>query len=1221
MSTPEPVFSRDAATALYWLDQSTAPVGFLSSQPDDLGQNPTLSQTWSDSGGVYLFLGGAAKPPDFLTSLNTYLALLPLPWPRYLWIYNPDQPALSWSVQSLYLTQDSPNVWRIDQRVDFPLADYTLIVRDGSTVAPGEDAAAGWGFQLGDSESAPAISLFAPDGTLAARTGSAILSMAPVSAGGWRFILDAAPPAGDADVFAQLGCGIRYFTAGDEGAVNAVRFTALRQPATVQLSLYATLDPIRPFHRERSALGFFPWTPAGAAPALHSGYATARGYGVDLTPQPAVDGGGTPARLVFAFAPYYVGETGDVAGGYYFALDGPFGLTVVPPKAAMAGDIERLLCGASGLEYLGVPQASACSLIFVPDQPAYAPLSSTADGAQSLSRLGTTSWVYMQAPVQANVHYFAQPEDAPLFRAPEAMAADTPPHIDLLDFLEVVASNLPAPGPDRAFPMAPFRDLDPSMLNDALAIEQRALAPRRRIALEQIGIAARGGPMRTPRGTPTAKVGVSPQGLGVGIAADDETWTWLGIGHTGAPAREPDLRFTTVDGRFREAMLTNNLFMVLGNPGVFGQFGSVAYQLTKYALDVIATLPEKQRVPPDVLADVLAFMTQKKFPRYDTLTDFQQALQQAHSGITAAQMLVFQRFAGQLTAVVQGWPFRLSPDNWVNPLRRTGANSYLLFKFVLGRSLATLAGDISTWAWPEAASNTGKPVDAQGEIGGIIAAAREAVKQAPDTSPYRHFVQVVDDPYWTGVLALSVDVPLDGLPDQLQVLAAGIDASAFHAHHMGMSATPYSLSGGALQFSRSSLFGLIDYQNLEDQYFSENIPFAFRVLQLTVGIENSVITTFSSRVELLVNRLFGAPARLFPTEHGNNVILNGAYQKQRMPDGTEHDGYVFSMAGHNSFQIDGLILQTVDVLSTQMITSKPADPSTGDATVDATFQMAGDLRFYEPEHFDPFCWGPAATAEESGYLRFGNLGIGMSFSMGDPAGTTVFTLKDGNLSFDMANSKARPNALVSRFPLRLSGLIATTDPALSSAPAPPNPPTPADMGYVSVTAPIDQSVLSQPWYGLNYTIDLGTLGALANNTAIAIQVLVAWSPGTAGTTPSVYFGVKLPGTKDTFGVSLPLQGIIKLGFRSIEFLVDNQPGLPRTYTLRMRDFAIRLLGLSFPPGYNDVILFGNPDQSGSSKIGWYAAYASDADPKKQTGAPTREMLARSQQLVRQSEES
>lgn len=1199
MTATEPAYARAGTTDLYWADPADPVAAFLATDPGRLGDTPSLSSTWTDERGAYVFLGApAADGAAFLAALREWIATYrPDGPPRFLWVLDPAQPPVAWTVTEIAVTAGTGGTWLLDGG-DFALADYRLVVRGEVPVAPGANGDAGWGFVLTDTADAPALSLYSPSDLFPARAGSGLLGIG----GGWRFVLDLAPADGDG--FARLGAGMRYFTPGDGGYVDAVRFAVVRQPAQA-VTLYAGVDPQRPFDGERSSLGFFSWTGAGTAPALPSGYATAYGYDVTLAPQASGATTATPARLVFAFAPQFVGEA--VNGGYYLAPDGAFGLGVEPPPgvtATSADGIDRVVCGTSGLEYLGIPAGGDCALTFVPGQPAFAPLGADTTGGDALTGPGTTSWVYVESPATATVSYYSQPEDAPLFAAPApgARGGVADGTVDLLGFLEIPAATLPptAPATDaapRAFPMVPFRGLDDGAVAAAVAIEQLALAPRRRAALTTPP-APDAGANAVPR------VGVTPQGLGAGIGADGTTWDWLGIGHTGGPATQPDLCFTQVTGEFRQAMQTNNLFMVLGNAAEFARCGSVAYRLTTYELDVIKTLPDGQGVPAPVLDAVRAAMAGKTYP---TRTAFRDALVAAVPAITPDEEKVFLRFGGVLTPVVGGWPFRLAPDAW-------GPGTFLLFKFVLGRSIAELVRDVSTWSWPAAASATGSPADAQQAIAGVIAAARAAAGDS-DTSPYANFVEVVDDRNWTGVLALSAEVPLEQLPSELQVLAAGIDPGSFRAHHFGMSVTPYRLSGGQVSFQRSSMFGLIDYQNPEDQYFSENVSFAFRVLQLTIGIRNSVVTTFASRAELLVNRLFGTPARLFPTTHGNNVILDGAHQQQRLPDGSTHDTYVFSMSGYNVFQLNGQVLQSVELLSTQLVTAKASDPSTGDATVQAVFQLAGNLRFYEAPGFDPFCWGPAAGGED-GYLRFGNLGIAMTFSLGDPAGTTAFRLNDGNLSFDAANSKARPDALVSRFPIRLSGLVATADPALS-APAPPPPPqTPADMGFVSVTAPIQQSTLTQPWYGLDYTIDLGTLGALSGNTAIALQVLVAWSPGATGTEPAVYVGVKLPGVKDALGVSLPLQGVVKLGFKGIELLVDNVAGQPRTYTLRMRDFALRLLGLAFPPGHNDVILFGNPDQSGSSKVGWYVAYASDADPKRPPKPPSRESVHRLRAAVR-----
>ena len=710
-------------------------------------------------------------------------------------------------------------------------------------------------------------------------------------------------------------------------------------------------------------------------------------------------------------------------------------------------------------------------------------------------------------------------------------------------------------------------------------------------------------PIDVAAATATAIVGVTPQGLGVGISVDD-AWTWLGIGHTGAPSPEPDLRFTSVKGKFREAMQTNNLFLVLGHCSEFvaDDMGSVAYLLTDRTIDIIGTLPEP-RIPAGVLDAIRSALADKHFDRRGP---FVAALGAAAPSLTKLQRELVLRYAGQLTPVVGGWPFRLSPDSW-------GATTFLIMKFVLGRSITDLVDDLSTWAWPEASKTD--PTEAQAGLRDMIDAARQAVGHVP-TSPYADFLSIVDDPNWTGVLGLDVEVPVEQLPAELQVLAAGIDPTGFRAHHFGLSATPYCVGpDGALRFERSSMFGLIDYVNPEDQYFTEDVAYAFRVMQLTVAMRNSVVTGFTSRAELLINRLFGAEARLLPTQRGNNVMLDGALQQQRLSDGSAQDTYVFSMSDDSFFQVDGGVLRSVELVAVQLATVANADPVSGSATVDAVFLLSGNLRFVDPEGFDPFAWGPKidtdGTSPVDSYLRFGNLAVGMAFQLGDPVNTTAFTLQDGNLSFDAANSVARVDSLVAGFPIRLSSLIATADPELS--PATPRQ-TPADLGYVAISAPFEQSKLTWPWYGLDYTIDLGTLGALAGGTVVALHVLVAWSPD-----DGAYLGVGLPGVGGRLGPSLSLQGVVTMGFKGIELLSapgDEALGSPRTYTFRLRDFALRMLGVALPPGHNDVILFGNPDQGGSSKVGWYLAYASDADPKRPSAPPTRAAVARLQPALR-----
>lgn len=216
--------------------------------------------------------------------------------------------------------------------------------------------------------------------------------------------------------------------------------------------------------------------------------------------------------------------------------------------------------------------------------------------------------------------------------------------------------------------------------------------------------------------------------------------------------------------------------------------------------------------------------------------------------------------------------------------------------------------------------------------------------------------------------------------------------------------------------------------------------------------------------------------------------------------------------------------------------------------------------------------------------------------------TPSFSFVTDALSFDLSNSTPRGQALYALFPLRLSGFLATPDPALGagqSAASEGSVLAPDSFGYVSVGAPLHQSKLTDPWYGLVYTIDLGTLGALAGGVGLALNVLVAWSGGGTRQEPAVYVGVKLPGIKDAIGIELPLQGVITLGFKSIQFVAsENATTKKRQYLLRFRNFALRFLGLAFPPGYNDILLAGDPDATSPTKLGWYAAYSAEGDPKQ-----------------------
>lgn len=1220
MTVAEPQFTRVSGTELYWLQSSGRTIGFQATANASIGDTPTLSQTWNgDAGGIYFFLPEAptVSDQDFETSLLSYLQMQG--WPsgqKFLWLRNPNAPVAVWSGQMLN-AQQTGSTWKVSRRADFRFINYTLTVTSGSVITLATEAQ-NWGFAFTNS-TIPVATFFGPTTSYNANNSTLLLPFAGAAIACWRLAITFS----NGDDFQQLGIGIRYFYPYKVVERN-VFIKAIDLPTIFQgsapLNLDVSLNSLYPLDPNRTYFSLIPLN--STAPKFDSTFATARGYGLNLTPLAAA--GATPdARFVFAEQPQFIGGDDNVPKVFYLTFQGAF--SIEWKNQQPGATINRLLCGTSGLEYVGLPVAASCRIEFIPGRAAFAPLLPSEEaGGDPLTSLGTTAWVWTSTTDSTKPpQYFAQPEDAPLYEAPRGPAPVSDPIGSVfLNYLEVPAVNLSASNGARAFPLAPYDHLAPEKIKDAKKVEAAAIAPARRQAILEAERPQWTASADAAPETTATKIGVTPQGLSVGIAANGMDWTWTGIANdSDTTSNRPDLVFTKATGAFRQALETNRLFMVLANATVFMNDSSVQYKLTP---DGIAEIRVEGIVPLTVIAEVQAYFSSRGYPTFENEKDFDDALIAA-TPAAAPYKLNFQRKAGLLVPRIGDWSFQMSPRNWDNPLRTERRHAMVIYKFSVGRSLAELTADLPSWTWPEAAAfPNGTAADAQAELQSIYEQSRLSFAQTSGSgkqSPYANFITILDNPNWTGIIALSCEVPLNQLPGPLQALAAGIDSRRFYAHHVGFNMTPYGANPGSLIFGRTSMFGLLDYQDTEDQFFEETIYYAFKVLQLTVGFRNSVMTDFSSKVELLMNRIFGMPALLYPSQHGNNVILDGVYQRQIDAQGVEHGTYVFSMTQQNTFGIDNAALRNVVLLSTQLVTTRPADPEHPELKVISQFQMSGNLYFYEPPNVDLFSFGPSPEVEESGdvslsssALRFGNLIVQMEFPMADPK--PEFSFLTETLSFDIPNSKARAKALYANFPLTLASFVATPDPVLQHPPLPPSEATaqsPESLGYVSITAGVQQSKMLDPWYGLVFDIDLGTLGALAGSVGLTLKLLLGWSNGGTRDEPAVYVGVRLPGIKDAIGVELPLQGVITLAFRTIELIVNNtEDPIKREYMLRFRNFAMRFLSLSFPPGHNDIYLFGNPGQATPTKLGWYAAYSADKDDKKkkQLSSVARQVNAR-----------
>jgi len=1108
--------------------------GYLASEGADFGTSATWDQLWQDVGGVFLFLGDA--PPDgFEATLLAILSRLsPTGLLRVLWLADPSLPANQWQIDRLdaLATGSGASVtWQVARQTLLLLGAYAVRVGAGSSLEQSNDPAS-----IGLSS----VSFVGPAGGYVLADASIGIGDDAIGCVAGKLSL-----AAGTDDASALGIRIRYATPVEDspsGDVAALDMPILGETPS-DLTCGFQLDPLSPVDPGRTRITFFGG--GGTPGAFPAAFRTALGYATQLTPANA-ELPLWPGQLVFSRTPLRVVDSKAVSFDYALTLDGAFSLTHSGAASS------ALMLGLSGQEYARFE--TSAMLLFQSGRPAWIPANEgeARPVSEALTDLGTTAWVTV-LPATAGASgltYYAQPVQAPLFSETGGTGA-------FLAYLELPAATLPtwASAVDSAVPVGAYASLDPSLAELAQRLEVGVLAPVRRslLGLPEVG-------SLTPLVEDT--LAVTPGGLVVEVA--DSGTSLSGVLLANMPdSVHSTVELTEVGPALQSALQANQLFFVVSNVGTFMASSSVAYQLTPDNLPFLAAYG----VPEDTIQalDALLADLDPAYPVFDNETDFDAAI-----AATAGEYLpACQAVGGLLEADIQGWTFQLSPRSW-----RTSTTSptLMVFKFC-DRSLEELAADAASWGWPEAADSGAGLGATQAVLQTLIAEASQA---ATDSPQFAFYEQIASNPSWNGVLFLNAPVSIAELPPDLQFMVAGIDLDAFYAHHFGMSITPFEVQNGEISLEQTAAFGLIAYADDTDLYAQDTVAFGFKTKLLTATFANAQLTGFAGQVELLTNRLFSAELTKLDTEHGNNLVLDGSYQQV---DGVP--AYSFVLSGTNRYQVDASALQSIDVRGVQLSTRSDA-ASAGLLRTD--FLLQGELRFRRKYPFDAYSYGGQLDPEMDGYLRFSGLPVTMTFDLTDPDDQT-FTVGEGQIAFDTSASVPRPDSLVGRFPMALSGWVAQTGDDAG---------TPEDLGFASISVPFDQKPMSAPWYGLVFTLELGTLGALSGSQPLTIDLLTAWRPGASESDVPAYVGIRLPVAKSV-GLDWPLQGVISLGFRSFQFetYTDDQGRI--AYLLLLRQLAFRVLGMAFPPGNIDVVLFGNPDQASSERLGWYACYAQDSD--------------------------
>lgn len=1200
MSTP--VFNQVSPQvyALSTLAEAQVPgywAGYFVLPGTSLGSNASSTQVWQDTHGFYLFLD--ATPSDWTAFTASLTALLPGLGPanmlRFLWITGVAQAATNWQFSTGQASSSGSGTsitWTLTRGISFINGNYAFTLSGQSALGYITDAnGGGITFSGSGAFSGPAGGYTVTNTQIAfsGPTLGAFSSQMPVPL-----------PANsdDPDVWTSLQIGLQYAAApgtlafdlvpeGEQdpalsyGNATQILFMPVFSSPSQALNIGLLYDPLNLLNSGRTSLSLFP-AGVSTVPAFDTTLRTTNGYTVVLTPL-AANQAIPAARFAFGCCPM---QGSDTSGGlsYHLSPDGAFQVSIAPPPGVPVPSASQIMLGLSALEYVSLASSnymlvfqSGCKAFI----PAVDPNAAVApDVSEALTAMATTSHLTVMS-LNSNVTnpvYFAQPREAPVFSGKNQRPDD------ILDFNPMPAFSLAYNVASRppVFPVGFYSALETNLSELARLFENASLAPYRSYCLSNAyGVSSEVEANALPslavrrERAPGDPLGVTPQGLVAELTPDYSAFDGLLIGNMPG-TNYPTVDLTAVAGGFKEALQSNQLFFVASNVNELMSGTSVRYYL--------ANTPEQQAVllamgvPQATITAVYATLTGVAQP-FDTETAFVDCIGTAAGSYLPAFLYV----AGILKVEMDGWTFQLSPRSW-----RTDKDTptMMIAKFC-NRSLLELANDTSSWAWPAVATPTGgNIIQTQTPLLNLLQAAGAIDASAPLKLFYN---TVVTDPNWNGFLFLNAPVDIGEFPNDLKFLTAGINLSQFYAHHIGFSQTPFHTQGGVPSLEQTAAFGLIDYEDKQDLSANETIPFGFKTMRLRVRFANAALADFSAEVELMLNQLLGASLSKNVAARGNNLIIDGSYQRV---GGTP--AYAFTLIGENVFNAYNTVLTQIEVISVQLITGG----DTSGTTVLTTFQLTGNFKFVLLDPFDLYSYGNNPNDEtDDGFLRFSGLSIDMSFSMLTPTEQT-FTLRENDTGFDPNVSKQRRNSLLNNFPLVVSALIAS--PNLSAEGETPSGQTPEDMGYTSVSADLAQTPMVPSWYGLVFTLDLGTFGALTGSQGFKISVLAAWSRGASQTDTPMYLGLKLPGISAVAG-SFPLQGVLKLGFRSFQFetyttesVVNGLTVSNTSYLLRMHRFALSVLVWSFPPGTSDIVLFGEPNNPRGS-LGWYAAYSDGKD--------------------------
>lgn len=833
---------------------------------------------------------------------------------------------------------------------------------------------------------------------------------------------------------------------------------------------------------------------------------------------------------------YYFTAVNTASQSFYLSPFGRYGLQL-PGNQSQT----KWMPGLTPSEFMIVQTNAYVEL--VPNQPAYAPGFNT-DGTPTseedepiLTNKFLTSWLYLHArDPQGQWSYYSQPQALPVFgnetQAPNAAFSIT-------NGLDVKIGDFPtAPGGEPpVFPIALYRN----------AFTANSLTPNPGIA------------------------DLTFSAFEKQILAGTRYNTFITEAESGfGPVFSPSNDTPIAGGR----IVASNGFLMDLNTGT----GAAAETATAAPAGTAAKLRLARSG-----ADYLSFNANAK----GIVDAYLSTALMNNQGFLVIND--WQKFPLDPSLTVSGFTFNVQPVT----VGTTPIVPIMVFKFSQTQSLKDLINTTAAWTDPAYFLLGGDVSIVQQALQDALKKAQNA-QNSPD-DPFQYFREVIaSDPDWTGMIVFNCPIDGNNMPDDFKMLFAGVDGP-LTAHHFGVELNQIGISNGQPDIDKSSLFGVIYYEN-------ETTPdagktYEFIVGELIVEFRNSTILAFHASAGLMINQLFGRDV-ILQQEATSNALPNtffiqGRYQKsgdQGTVSFTSTDRYVFAF---NPDQNYVRVLDQYVITGADLVPIGTTDNSDQTQTVQSRFSLDAQLFFAadpipgKTDVPDIFSYGVEDVAGDKGLPLTGtafNIRVILDKegqAIPDSRSTTIDT---SGFAVQAEKAAVRPTGLLNAMPFKLAGILQASEGKSLDI---------KSFGQVVEVSQLQGNVTNSPWYALQFDLPLGTLGSLSEvGASIDSTMYLAWGPNDA--TPdndgaSLY--IQLPeASAGLFGFNL--EGIVKTVFGDANLMkVDtdqNETGF--VYVLLFNNVAISILGIKLPPKViTDFIVFADPVKGFGSNMAWNVA--------------------------------